>query len=59
LDKKTAEALKRRKSVRQSSAAEEAPVPIVTYVEEEMAAFKENITSPTTKKSTAIIQHSF
>jgi len=36
LDKKTAEALKRRKSARQSSAAEEAPVPIVTYVEDEI-----------------------
>jgi len=36
LDKKTAEALRRRKSARQSSAAEEAPLPIVTQVEDEI-----------------------
>ena len=36
-----------------SLAAEEAPVSIVTYTEEEMAAFKENMTSENTKKSTA------
>ena len=33
------------KAARQSSAAEEAPVSIVTYTEDEMVTFKESITS--------------
>jgi len=39
------------KAARQSSVAEEAPAAVATYIEAEMAAFKESITSSNTTKS--------
>ena len=56
LDKKMAEA-NEEKAVSPSPTAEEAPVSIVTYTEDEMAAFKENMTSKNAKKSTTTVQH--
>ena len=49
-----------KKAVRQSLNGEEALLSIATYMykEGEMAALIESITSPNTKKSTAIVQHS-
>ena len=44
LDKKITE-VNEEKASRQSSATKEAPVSIVTYIEDEMAAFKENVNS--------------
>ena len=45
------------KAATQSLAAEETLLSIATYKEGEMAALIESITSPNTKKSTAIVQH--
>ena len=44
-----------KKAARQSLAAEEALLSIATYKEGEMAALIESITSPNTKKTTAIV----
>ena len=46
-----------KKAASQSLAAEEALLSIPTYKEGEMAAMIVSITSPNTKKSTAIVQH--
>ena len=46
------------KAAMQRLAAEETLLSIAAYKEGEMAALIESITSPNTKKSTAIVQHS-
>ena len=46
-----------RKAATQSLAAEETLLSIAAYKEGEMVALIESITSPNTKKSTAIAQH--
>ena len=56
LDKKRAGA-NEKKAATQSLGAEEALFSIATYKEGEIAAMIESITSPNTKKSTAIVQH--
>ena len=56
LDKKMAGA-NETKAATQSLAVEETLLSIATYKEGEMAAMIESITSPNTKKSTAIVQH--
>ena len=57
LDKKMAGA-NETKAATQRLAAEETLLSIAAYKEGEMAALIESITSPNTKKSTAIVQHS-